>query len=145
MSSAVEFVINLEDPCIDVKVVGNQLCELGAEGIKRVDVISSKWHWNIGQLKDSLSTRLGRENFSLCWFSSHYWNSEVHGELHVELMRSAWNDIALLSMDDLLDLVECHWRVEKSLSETQMLTEPCIVFGDDDVKALLRVFNLNKF
>lgn len=54
MASAVEFVIYLKNPGVDVEIVGNQLRQLLEEFVLRVNIMGADGHWDIGQLEDPL-------------------------------------------------------------------------------------------
>ena len=52
--SAAELIINLENPRVDVELIGDQFCELLLEIFFVVDVVCSHRNWHIGLLEDPL-------------------------------------------------------------------------------------------
>lgn len=56
MTSTIEFIINFENPSVNVKVMGNKLSQLLDEVIFRVNIVSSDWDWYIGLEENSFST-----------------------------------------------------------------------------------------
>lgn len=73
MSSAIEFIVYLEDPSIDIEVVRDEFCELLKEIVLIIDVVCTNWYRNISHLKDPLGTRLCGKDLGLLGIASQDW------------------------------------------------------------------------
>ena len=65
MTSSTKFIINLENPSVDIEVVSNQFGQLIVEVLLIVNIMSSNGHRDIGLSKNAFGARLVREVHSV--------------------------------------------------------------------------------
>lgn len=103
VTPAIELIIDLKYPSVDVEIACYQLCQLLKEGFPAVDIVGSDGHWDISHLEDPLRTRFCGEDFGLLRVSGDNRDGEVDRELNVVLAHFPWNNVALLAVYDLFD------------------------------------------
>ena len=75
MSPAVELVVNLENPCGDIQILGNELRQGVYKLLFIIDIDAAYWSRDIGQLEDLLRTGFGGVQVLFGRFSAKDWNS----------------------------------------------------------------------
>ena len=73
----------------------------------------------------------------LRWFSTQDWNRKPDRQLDVIDARSSWDQVSLLSLDQILNLFESLWTIDHHLRQREMMREPVDIVWNQDVEAAL--------
>jgi len=103
VTPAIELIIDLKYPSVDVEVACYQLCQLIKEVLPTVDITGSNGHWDISHLEDPLRSALCAEDTCFRWVSSDNRDRKLDRELNVVLAHFTWNNVALLAVYDPFD------------------------------------------
>ena len=103
VTPAIELIIDLKYPSVDVEVACYQLCQLTKEVFRSVDIAGSNGHWDISHLEDPLRPALSAEDLGLLRVTGHNRDRKLDRELNVVLAHFTWNNVALLAVYDPFD------------------------------------------
>ena len=69
----------------------------------------------------------------------------MYRQLELTIVHLSWNNISLFASNQIFDLVQSLWWVQKSASQAQVWFENYVVLRNNDGESPIWVFNFNKF
>ena len=145
MTSSVELVINLENPCCNVQILCNKLCQRVNEFLFVVNIHTAYWCRHISQLEDFLGSRFSGIKMLFWRFSTENWNCQSDRKFDIINGRCTWNNKRLFPLNQVFHLLQSLWAINQNLSEREMMRESIHVIWNQNMKTALRVVNLPNF
>ena len=109
VSPRIIFVINLEQPHVDIQIVCDQSCQSKLKFLSLLNVVGGDGNWDITKLENAFCATFRRKDdiSSLeVRFAAHNRNSKLNGKFDVVVADFAGNDVRLLVLDQVLDLAQ---------------------------------------